>query len=113
MSTTAIVPTGALTDYNFHMLVRDFIGRPVPMVQIENTAETIAVLAFTYTRGNGFPDGVPSAPIQRVIITATARLLANPSQIEHQIGSVVFRGAFDGWTPLERMILNAFRKVAR
>lgn len=75
---------------------------------------TIAHMVHEYTRGNGFDEaGVPTDGIKRVIISASARLLANPEQIQFQTGIVVLRGAFEGWTALERTILNSYRKVAQ
>lgn len=81
--------------------------------QATEVIATIAWMVHEYTRGRGFDEtGVPSDGVKRVIISASARLLANPEQIQFQTGIVVLRGAFDGWTPLEKTILNSYRKVA-
>ena len=74
---------------------------------------TIAAMVHEYTRGKGFDEaGVPNDGVKRVIISASARLLANPDQIEFQTGTVAIRGAFEGWSSLEKTILNSYRKVA-
>lgn len=80
--------------------------------QATEVIATIAHMVHEYTRGRGFVEGVPSDGIKRVIVSASARLLANPEQIQFQTGIVVLRGAFDGWTSLEKTILNSYRKVA-
>ena len=77
-----------------------------------NTGETISALAMNFTRGAGFVAGWPNKDIEAVIISATARLAANPEQIESQVGTAIVRGAFTGWSPLERIVLGSYRKQA-
>lgn len=73
----------------------------------------IAEMAYEYTRGKAFDSsGVPLALAKRVIITASARLLANPEQIQYQTGTVAIRGAFTGWTGLEKTLLDSYRRTA-
>lgn len=81
--------------------------------QATEVIATIAWMVHEYTRGRGFDEaGAPTDGVKQVIISASARLLANPEQIQFQTGIVVLRGAFDGWTPIEKTILNSYRKVA-
>jgi len=74
-------------------------------------------LASAYTRGVGFTSaGVPNADIAAVILTAAARLIANPSQLltDETVGpeSASFRTAWTGWTVPELFALNRYRKRA-
>ncbi len=73
----------------------------------------VTAMARSYTRGNGFSGGQPRDDLAAVITVATARLVANPEQLQHQIGSVAMRGGFQGWSLAELFILNAYRGVAR
>lgn len=73
--------------------------------------KTIATMARSYTRGKGFSEmNDPSDDIAAVIITATARLIANPEQIAYETGSVKMRGGFQGWSLAELSVLNRYRK---
>lgn len=64
-----------------------------------------------YTRGGGFtPD--PNPELEAVIVTATARLLANPEQIATGVGSVQIHGGFKGFNLAELAVLNRYRKRA-
>lgn len=80
--------------------------------QAEQVVGVISEMAKDYTRGKGFSGTEPLPTVQKVIVLASARLLANPEQIEFQTGSVAIRGAFDGWNPLEKTLLNSIRKAA-
>lgn len=73
----------------------------------------IKAMARAYTRGKGFTDGGPSDDIGAVIIAATARLVANPEQIDIRAGEVSVRGSFNGWTLAESFVLNRYRKRAK
>lgn len=77
---------------------------------------TVTQLANAYTRGVGFSGGTPNADISAVILTASARLLANPTQllIDQTLGpsSVSYRSAFQGWTVLELTVLARYRVKA-
>ena len=46
------------------------------------------------------------------IITATARLVANPEQLGTTVGSVTVNGGFNGWTLAELFVLNRYRRRA-
>lgn len=96
--------------------VRDFLGRgadELPDSLAQAHLDTITSLARGYTRGNGFDyGGVPADDLIAVILTATARMLANPDQLPYDAGSVSIRGAFTGWTLAETIVLNRYRKRA-
>ncbi len=74
-------------------------------------------MANPYTRGVGFTSGVPNADISAVILTAAARLVANPRQLalDETVGpdTVSFHGGFTGWTSSELYCLNRYRVTAQ
>ncbi len=72
----------------------------------------VTALARSYTRGNGFTAGSPAEDVAAVIVTATARLMANPEQLGYQRGSVSLAGGFTGWSLAETFVLNRYRKRA-
>jgi hypothetical protein len=76
----------------------------------------ITTMAKAYTRGNGFDDDEPNDEINAVIITAAARLAANPRQLSHTSTAGVFSdnvvGGFTGWTLAEQFVLNRYRRRA-
>lgn len=72
----------------------------------------IKAMAMSYTRGNGFKDGQVTEDVHAVIVTATARLIANPEQLHYATGAVRFSDGFKGWTLAETFVLNAYRKRA-
>ncbi len=81
------------------------------------------MLAYTtqmvsaYTRGVGFTSGgVPNADLWSVILSAAARIWANPrqfvgSQTEGQ-ESVDYRAAWNGFNVAETFALRRYRKTA-
>jgi len=73
----------------------------------------ITEMAYAYTRGKGFINGEPAGAVASAIVSASARLLANPEQLEYQTGSIAIRSAFDGWSPLEKTLLGTLRGRAR
>lgn len=79
-------------------------------------AEIVTAMAFAYTRGRGFDPDVAD-DIAAVIITATARLLANPNQLAADTTagpySTSVRGGFTGWTLAELFVLNRYRRRAQ
>ena len=94
--------------------VLTFLGQPSSLEpQAQVVVDVISAMADDYTRGRGFVDGVPTNLVSKVIVSASARLLANPDQILFQTGTVAIRSAFDGWTPLEKKILDGHRGTAR
>lgn len=72
-------------------------------------------MAKTHTRGVGFDAlGNPNDAIAAVITSATARLVNNPELIQsEQIGDYSARyTVFQGWSILERAVLDAHRRKA-
>ena len=70
-------------------------------------------MCLAYTRGAGFSAGVPNDQIAAVIVSATARMMANPQQIAYDVGGVSMRGGFQGFNLAERIVLNRFRKTVQ
>jgi hypothetical protein len=92
--------------------VAAFLGAPDDIALAETAGQhvdIITAMARSYVRGNGFGDGTVGADIAAVIVTATARLLANPEQIDQQVGPLAVRGGFAGWNLAETLVLNAYR----
>lgn len=92
-----------------------FLGREVDPAQAFAHLATVTAFARAYTRGRGFTDGgVPADDIATVIVTATSRLLANPTDIQtEQIGSYSIRyGGFQGFNLVEMAVLNNYRRRA-
>lgn len=79
----------------------------------EQHVPVITALVKAHTRARGFDDGVPNAELEAVIITATARLMANPEQIPYDSGSVSMRGGFQGFNLAELAVLNRWRVRAQ
>ncbi|TSE00661.1 hypothetical protein FOS14_06420 [Skermania sp. ID1734] len=97
--------------------VADFLGQGTNdslIALAEQAAPIVTVMVKAYTRGNGFDTrGEPNDELAAVITTATARLVANPEQLDQTIGSVGVRGAFQGWNLAETFVLNRYRKRAQ
>lgn len=95
--------------------VADFLGQGNDETVVALAGETlplITAMATAYTRGNGFTGGEPADDIAAVLITATARLMANPDQLEYRVGNISFQSSFQGWTLAETFVLNRYRKKA-
>ena len=95
--------------------IADFLGQGDDQTVIALAGEALPVItamAHAYTRGNGFTDGEPNNEIAAVITTATARLIANPDQVQYRVGNVSFQSSFQGWTLAETFVLNRYRKRA-
>lgn len=93
----------------------DFLGQGSDTTLValaEEIAPIITVMVKAYTRGRGFEGNIPNDELAAVITTAAARLVANPEQLSTDIGSVSFRGGFNGWTLAETFVLNRYRKTA-
>lgn len=77
----------------------------------------VSALAKGYTRGRGFDGLTPNQDIAAAIVTASARLAANPTQLatDQATGpfSQSFRGGFQGWTLAELAVLNRYRVRAQ
>lgn len=75
--------------------------------------DTVRAYVWAYTRGNGFDDHMePAMPLQRVIVSAAARLSYNPEYVnrwqvsqESEVMSV-----FNGFNLAEQAILNRYRR---
>ena len=85
---------------------------PAVVERCQQVGEVIALFARQYTRGNGFYAEGVEQDIGAVILTASARLAANPEQLYTQVGGVVTGAGFQGWTLAEQIVLNQYRKVA-
>jgi len=95
--------------------VADFLGQGADTALVALAGEHAAIISAmvsAYTRGRGFTDGEPTADLAAVITTASARMAANPEQIQTKVGSVEIRGAFTGFTLAETFVLNRYRKTA-
>lgn len=95
--------------------VADFLGQGDDATVVALAGEhlpIITAMATAYTRGRGFTEGEPNAEIAAVITTATARLMANPDQLQYRVGNVSYQSSFQGWTLAETFVLNRFRKKA-
>lgn len=94
--------------------VADFLGRGDDPALVALAADHVALVAQfvrAYTRGNGFVAGVPSADLDAVIVTATARLVTNPAQLEReQADAYSAVGSFAGWTLPEQAVLHLYRR---
>lgn len=85
---------------------------PAVVERCQQVGEVIALFARQYTRGNGFYAEGVAQDIGSVILTASARLAANPEQLYTQVGGVITGAGFQGWTLAEQIVLNQYRKVA-
>ena len=95
----------------------EFIGRDAGD-KGEAVISIITAMAKSYTRGAGFNTaGEPNEDVRAAILTASARLLRDPSQIVSGEGmgpfSVSYRGGFEGWSVAELAVLNRYRERAR
>ncbi|MCH9729538.1 MAG: hypothetical protein K0U84_07660 [Actinomycetia bacterium] len=96
--------------------VADFLGQGDDTSLVALASEHAAIvtaLARSYTRGRGFAEAEPAEDIAAVIVTATARLVANPEQLASDFGSVSMRGGWQGWNLAEQIVLNRYRVRAQ
>ncbi|RUP29752.1 MAG: hypothetical protein EKK51_18815 [Mycolicibacterium sp.] len=93
-----------------------FTGKELNSDQATAVIQVITSMASAYTRGKGFTAGEPNSDIRAVILSASARLLADTSQIVNQESmgpfAVQFRAGFDGWSVAESYCLNRYRDRA-
>lgn len=103
--------------------VADFLGQGDDDSLVALAGEHVGIvtaMAYAYTRGRGFTvvtgqpmvNAEPAEDVAAVIVTATARLLANPEQLARDVGSVSLRGGFTGWSLAETFVLNRYRRRA-
>ena len=82
---------------------------------VTSAVEIVAMMAYGYTRGNGFQT-VAGKPTTRrpelvaVITSASSRLAANPSGLRYRAGTETVSDVFSGWTLAERYVLDGYRK---
>ena len=96
--------------------VADFLGQgddDTVVALAGQHLQIITAMARAYTRGNGFQAGHPNEDIEAVLVTATARLMANPDQTNYHSGSVSYQSHFQGWTLAETFVLNRYRRKAQ
>ena len=93
----------------------EFLCGPGDPVERNRHLETVAAFVRAYTRGRGFAaDGTPEPEVAAVIVTATARLLANPTgTVSEALGPFNVRhSVFNGFNLVEVLVLNNFRRRA-
>lgn len=100
--------------------VAAFLGEPAKPDTVALAAQQLPIvsaMAQAYTRGRGFADDGPAEDLAAVIITATARMMANPDQIASDDTAGPFsrsiRGGFTGWNLAETFVLNRYRRRAQ
>jgi hypothetical protein len=98
--------------------VAAFLGKPEDVGTVTLAATHLPVVTAmvrAYVRGKGFDqNGNMADDLAAVIVSSTARLLANPEHtIEQTTGPFSIRqGVFNGWTLPELAILHRYRKRA-
>lgn len=82
---------------------------------VEQAIPIITTMVKAYVRGTG-ADWEPNEELDAVIVTATARLVTNPTQLQSDTTAGPFtqsvRGSFTGWTLAELAVLNRYRRRA-
>lgn len=95
--------------------LRDLLGRDVSDSQGGAALKVVTAQAKAYVRGGS--GWTPNDEIASVIITASARLVSNPSTLlyDNTVGpeSVSYRSAFTGWSLTEKLTLDRYRVKAR
>ena len=93
-----------------------YVGQAVNEDQAEAVIAVVSALAASYTRGAGFTDGVPADDLWAVILSASARRLADTSGIvgEERMGpfAVSYQPNSGGWSTSELVTLNRYRQRA-
>lgn len=94
-----------------------FTGKELNAGQADAVIAVVKAMAKAYTRGKGFTAaGEPSEDVAAVILSASARLLADTSQIisQQSMGpfAVQFRSGFNGWSVAESFVLDRYRERA-
>ena len=99
--------------------VAEFVGRGDDQAFVAlafEHAQINTAMARGYTRDRGFENGEPADDLAAVIVTATARLLANPDQVPNDVTAGSFSkrtyAGFTGWSLAETFILDRYRKRA-
>lgn len=96
-----------------------FVGWPITPDLLAQASQHVAIVTAvvrSYTRGRGFAVGgaVCDEAVSAVILSAGARSLDNPAQARRvEAGSYnAVPGSFAGFTLVETLLLNNFRKTA-
>ncbi len=97
----------------------DFLGQRDDLT-VADLADThlplVTAFVRAYTGGRGFDatTGDPVADVAAVIVTATARLVKNPTHnVTESIGDYAIRyGTLEGWTLPELAVLHRYRRRA-
>ena len=76
-------------------------------------APIITAMIRAYTRDKGFEADLVEEDLAAVIVTATARLMANPEQVQYRVGNVSYQSSFSGWSLAETFVLNRYRRRAQ
>lgn len=95
--------------------VAAFLGRgdDVQLVDLaEEHLPIVATFVEAYTRGQGFTDGVPGDDLEAVILTATARMVTNPTGVRTEgiDDYSVTHATVNGWTLPELAVLHRWRR---
>ena len=99
--------------------VADFLGRTGDAALIalaERHRPIVEQYVYAYVRGNGVTieeDGSYTFPadLAAVVVTATARLVVNPAQVERESADgYSVTGSFSGFSLPEVMVLNRYRR---
>ena len=97
--------------------IADFLGQGTNAELVALSGQALPVITSmvrAYTRDVGFDPvtGEPAPGLEAVIITATARLVANPEQLRHTVGGVQMLDGFQGFNLAETYVLNRFHRKA-
>ncbi|MBF6330267.1 hypothetical protein [Nocardia transvalensis] len=100
--------------------IADFLGQGdnTELVALaDQVVPLVALMAKAYTRGQGFTGPTPNDELAAVITTASARMVANPEQIDHEQTTGPFTdrkaSSFTSWSLAETYVLNRYRKRAQ
>lgn len=86
------------------------VSDPALIPNAQEAVDLVTAMAIAYTRDRGVnTDGSYRSGVAEVIISASCRLLGNPDQVDHGLGSEWTRGGFTGWTLAEQFVLNRYR----
>lgn len=85
-----------------------------PAAMVQEHVDVVTGFVASYTRDNGFMDGEPNPALMKVIISAAARSVANPTlDKQHSVGQFSETpGSFYGFTLPELAVLNRYRARA-
>lgn len=94
-----------------------FVGTENPgegwQAKADLTIGIVTEMVRAYVRGNGFDEyGDPNESLGAVIVSASARLMANPELTRQQTAGPfsISHGTFNGWTLPELAILHTYRR---